>query len=149
MKRDARFLLREAQPSYLAYLREMLYEAVFWRASANKPSFEEGLAYPEVSKVLADWGARDRDVAVVATVDGKVGSTLGPGESRLGQIAERRADNQDYLFLQPGRVIRNAFPLGLAQEIERLQVPADDRTTVAVRTVQRHPIAAETVFPLQ
>jgi ribosomal protein S18 acetylase RimI-like enzyme len=47
----------------------MLYEAVFWRASANKPSFEEGLAYPDVSRSLADWGERDGDIAVVATVD--------------------------------------------------------------------------------
>ena len=47
----------------------MLYEAVFWRASTNKPSFEEGLAYPEVSRALADWGERDGDTAVVATID--------------------------------------------------------------------------------
>ena len=47
----------------------MLYEAVFWRPSANKPSFEEGLAYPEVSKALVDWGERDGDTAVIATVN--------------------------------------------------------------------------------
>jgi ribosomal protein S18 acetylase RimI-like enzyme len=47
----------------------MLDEAVFWRASANQPSPEQGLAYPEVSKVLADWGARAGDTAVVATID--------------------------------------------------------------------------------
>ena len=61
--------LREALPSDLPFLREMLYEAVFWRASLTKPSFEEGLAYPEVSKELADWGARERDTAVIATMD--------------------------------------------------------------------------------
>jgi ribosomal protein S18 acetylase RimI-like enzyme len=47
----------------------MLYEAVFWRAGANKPSFEEGLAYPDVSKSLADWGKRDGDKAVVASIN--------------------------------------------------------------------------------
>jgi ribosomal protein S18 acetylase RimI-like enzyme len=47
----------------------MLYEAVFWRASVNKPSFEEGFAYPEVRKSLADWGERDGDIAVVATAN--------------------------------------------------------------------------------
>ena len=62
-------LLRKAQHSDLPFLKEMLYEAVFWRASVNKPSFEEGLAYPEVSRALADWGNRDGDVAVVATID--------------------------------------------------------------------------------
>jgi hypothetical protein len=48
--------LRKLEPSDLPFLRQMLYEAVFWRESANRPSFEEGLAYPEVSKALADWG---------------------------------------------------------------------------------------------
>ena len=47
----------------------MLYEAVFWRASVNKPSFEEGLATPDVSKALADWGEKDGDTAVVAVVN--------------------------------------------------------------------------------
>lgn len=61
--------LRESQPSDRPFLKEMLYEAVFWRAGANKPSFEEGLAYPEVSKSLADWGQRDGDTAVVATMN--------------------------------------------------------------------------------
>jgi len=53
----------------MPFLREMLYEGVFWRASDNKPSFEEGLAYPDVSKALADWGERDGDTAVVATIN--------------------------------------------------------------------------------
>jgi ribosomal protein S18 acetylase RimI-like enzyme len=47
----------------------MLYEAVFWRASVHKPSFEEGLAYPDVSKSLADWGQREGDTAVVAIIN--------------------------------------------------------------------------------
>jgi GNAT superfamily N-acetyltransferase len=47
----------------------MLYEAVFWRDSVNKPSFEEGLAYPEVSKAIANWDERDGDIAVVALDD--------------------------------------------------------------------------------
>jgi len=63
------FLLRKSQHADDPFLREMLYEAVFWRASVNKPSFEEGLAYPEVSKALADWGERDGDTAVVATIN--------------------------------------------------------------------------------
>lgn len=53
----------------MPFLREMLYEGVFWRASDNKPSFEEGLAYPDVGKALADWGERDGDTAVVATIN--------------------------------------------------------------------------------
>ena len=63
------FVLRVSHHADIPFLREMLYEAVFWRASADKPSFEQGLAYPEVSKALADWGERDGDVAVVATLN--------------------------------------------------------------------------------
>lgn len=62
-------LLRKSQPAETPFLREMLYEAVFWRDGINKPSFEEGLAYPEVSKSLAGWGERDGDTAVVATLN--------------------------------------------------------------------------------
>ena len=61
--------LRASQPTDFPFLREMLHEAVFWRPTANKPSFAEGLAYPDVSKVLADWGEREGDTAVVATMN--------------------------------------------------------------------------------
>ncbi len=50
-------------------MKEMLYEAVFWRPNPNKPSFEEGLAVPEVRNALVDWGERDGDIAVIALVD--------------------------------------------------------------------------------
>lgn len=59
--------LRPSHPTDLPFLRKMLYEAVFWRTSANKPSFAEALALPDVSKALADWGERDGDTAVIAT----------------------------------------------------------------------------------
>ena len=61
--------LRESEPNDFPFLREMLYEAVFWRANPNKPSFEEGLSYPDVKKALAGLGERDGDAAVVATID--------------------------------------------------------------------------------
>jgi len=47
----------------------MLYEAVYWRAAANKPTFEEALALPVFSIALADWGERDGDTAVIATIN--------------------------------------------------------------------------------
>jgi ribosomal protein S18 acetylase RimI-like enzyme len=64
-------LLRKSQKSDIQFMRAMLYEAVFWRASDQKPSIREGLAYPEVSKVLTDWGKRTGDTAVVGTIDDK------------------------------------------------------------------------------
>jgi hypothetical protein len=61
-------LLRESSPSDIPFMREMLYEAVFRHARADKPSLEEGLAYPEVTISLADWGESTGDAAVIATV---------------------------------------------------------------------------------
>jgi len=62
-------LLRKAQLSDLPFMREMLYEAVFWRPNPNRPSFQEGIAEPGVSNALVDWGDRDGDVAVIALID--------------------------------------------------------------------------------
>jgi ribosomal protein S18 acetylase RimI-like enzyme len=62
-------LLRTSKPSDIPFLRELLYEAVYWRPGADRLPFEEGLAYPEVSKSLADWGERDGDTAIVAVVN--------------------------------------------------------------------------------
>lgn len=50
-------------------MREMLYEAVFWRPNPKKPALEEGLANPGVRNALVDWGQRDGDAAVVALLD--------------------------------------------------------------------------------
>jgi len=65
----ANVFLRESGRSDFSFLRKMLYEAVFWRPSADKPSFEEGLAYPDAAKVLENWGERDGDAAVIAAID--------------------------------------------------------------------------------
>lgn len=62
-------LLRASQHLDILFLRNMLYEAVFWRPSANKPTYEEGLSYPDVSNALADWGKREGDMAVIATIN--------------------------------------------------------------------------------
>jgi ribosomal protein S18 acetylase RimI-like enzyme len=67
--------LRESTLSDTAFLKEMLYEAVFWRAGDDGPSPEEALEYPEVAKSLADWGRRAGDTAVVATVDSSPAGT--------------------------------------------------------------------------
>ena len=61
-------LLRESQPSDFPFLREMLYEAIFWRAGVKKPSFEEGLAFPDSVREIAEWGERDGDTAVIAAL---------------------------------------------------------------------------------
>lgn len=50
-------------------MREMLYEAVYWRPNPDKPSLEEGLTNPGASNALVDWGEREGDATVVALVD--------------------------------------------------------------------------------
>ena len=62
-------VLRDANHSDIAFLRRMLYEAVFWRASVTKPSFEDAMGIPDVSKALSEWGKRDGDTAVVAMLN--------------------------------------------------------------------------------
>lgn len=61
--------LRESKPSDMQFMREMLYEAVFWRPNPKKPALEEGLANPIARNALVDWGKRDGDAAVVALLD--------------------------------------------------------------------------------
>ena len=61
--------LRALETSDMPFLREMLYEAVYWRAIANatNPPFEEGLT--AVSTDVVNLGEREGDAAVVAVVD--------------------------------------------------------------------------------
>lgn len=53
------------------FLREMLFEAVFWSRIDDRPSLEEGLSYDYTKHVLLDFGSRDGDIAVVAESGGK------------------------------------------------------------------------------
>ena len=51
-------LLRVATRDDMPLLREMLYEAVYWRSIPrnDNPPFDEGLAAPGVRNALDDWG---------------------------------------------------------------------------------------------
>lgn len=54
------------------FLREILFEAVFWsRNDADRPSLEEGLSYDYTKHVLVDFGRRKGDIAVIAESNGK------------------------------------------------------------------------------
>jgi len=63
--------LRKARRSDIPLLREMVYEGMFWRPSADRPTLEAALALPEVKQELAGWGTRDGDMAVVAVADSR------------------------------------------------------------------------------
>jgi len=56
----------------MSFLREMLFEAVYWRSivRSDEPSLAHGLAASGVSHALSGWGERDGDVAVIASING-------------------------------------------------------------------------------
>ena len=79
-------VIRRTRPDDAEFLREMLFEAAYWRPTKARPSLEEGLARPDLVKVLAGWG-RLGDLAMVATD--------GAGE-RIGAAWMRRWTEQDH-----------------------------------------------------
>jgi ribosomal protein S18 acetylase RimI-like enzyme len=59
------FVIRPSSSADMAFLREMLYEAAYWRPDGPRPSLAEGLARPDLAHLLAGWG-REGDLALVA-----------------------------------------------------------------------------------
>ena len=76
----------------LDFLRKMLFEAVYWRGDADRPGLEEGLAPPELAKLLAGWGHRDGDVGKIA-VSGR-GQPIGAAWYRFWN-----ANNHSYGYI--------------------------------------------------
>ena len=76
----------------LSFLREMLFEAAYWRPEQAKPALEVGLARPDLVNLLADWG-REGDTALIAVMenDEPVGATWyrfwGPEQHSYGYVA--------------------------------------------------------------
>ena len=62
--------LRPGTPEDLLFLREMLFEAAYWRPKQKRPSLETGLARPDLAYLLLDWG-REGDTAVITILDGQ------------------------------------------------------------------------------
>jgi ribosomal protein S18 acetylase RimI-like enzyme len=58
--------IRRTTPQDLPFLREMLFEAFFWRQADLRPPFDEFAKEPVFAKLLADWG-RPGDTALVAS----------------------------------------------------------------------------------
>lgn len=56
---------RSADRSDLPLLRQMLFEAAYWRSDQPRPSLTEGLSRPDLQKLLANWG-RPGDTGVIA-----------------------------------------------------------------------------------
>jgi hypothetical protein len=52
MDSDLNIEIRSAVAGDLPFMRQMLYEAVFWRKGPTTPTIEEGLELPEVASIL-------------------------------------------------------------------------------------------------
>lgn len=73
--------VRPGMPADLPFLRDMLYEAVFWNPDDPLPPLDEGLAPQELAKLLREFGSRPGDAALVA--EGPDGRPLGAAWFRL------------------------------------------------------------------
>ncbi|MDK2865931.1 MAG: hypothetical protein PWP51_751 [Clostridiales bacterium] len=63
---------RPYTPNDYQFLREMLFEAVFWsRTDANRPALEEGLSYDYTKHILERFGTQKGDLAVIAEYNGQ------------------------------------------------------------------------------
>ena len=81
-------VIRRTRPEDAGFLREMLFEATYWRAAAVRPTIDEALARPELAKVFEGWG-RSGDLAMVAT-DGQ-GARIGAAWMRLWTASDHLA----------------------------------------------------------
>ncbi len=73
---DKKVEIRTGEVCDLPFLREMLFEAMYWRTDQERPALEEALQRPDAVHHLVDWGLREGDTAVIAvTASGeKVGA---------------------------------------------------------------------------
>ena len=75
--------IRLADPGDVPFLREMLFEAAFWRAGSPRPSLEEGIARPDLARLMEAWG-RPGDAAVIA--ESGAGARVGGAWSMIGEV---------------------------------------------------------------
>jgi ribosomal protein S18 acetylase RimI-like enzyme len=84
-------VIRRTRGDDAEFLREMLFEAAYWRPGKPRPSLEEGLARPDLQQMFDGWG-REGDLAMVAT-DGH-GDRIGAAWLRLWTV-----DNHSHGFV--------------------------------------------------
>jgi len=99
-------VIRRARPDDAEFLREMLFEAVYWRVAMPRPAIDEALARPELAKVLAGWG-RPGDLAMVAT-DGR-GERIGAAWLRLWTLSDHLPGYVDEQSPELGIGVRKEF----------------------------------------
>jgi ribosomal protein S18 acetylase RimI-like enzyme len=85
------FSITPLEDADLAFVREMLHEAAFWRtAAADRPPIDVALSDPDLARYVRAWGRRG-DGGLIARVEGR----------RVGAVWARRfhADDHGYGFV--------------------------------------------------
>jgi ribosomal protein S18 acetylase RimI-like enzyme len=99
-------VIRRSRPEDAGFLREMLFEAAYWRVATPRPTMDEALARPELAKVLEGWG-RSGDLAMIAT-DGH-GERIGAAWMRLWTRVDHLAGFLDERTPELGIGVRKDF----------------------------------------
>jgi len=105
--------IRIGSSADLPFLREMLFEAAFWRPGAERPALAEGLESPELAKLLAGWG-RPGDTAMIAESS---------GHERLGAAWYRFWSDEDHSHGYVGPAVPE-LAIGVRAEARRRGVGA-------------------------
>jgi ribosomal protein S18 acetylase RimI-like enzyme len=79
------FSIASLEAEDLAFIREMLYEAAFWRNAADRPPLGAALRDPDLALYVRDWG-RAGDDGLIAFV----------GQRRAGAVWVRRFGDDDH-----------------------------------------------------
>lgn len=87
------YAIRLGEHRDLPFLREMLFEAAFWRTGDPRPALDEALTRPDLAKLIEAWG-RPGDTLVVAETPAGVG--IGAGWFRFWS-----AESHSYGFVTP------------------------------------------------
>lgn len=76
------FSVTPLEAADLPFVREMLHEAAFWRATVDRPPLDAALSAPELAVYVQDWGRRGDD-GLIARV----------GSRPVGAVWVRRFDD--------------------------------------------------------
>jgi ribosomal protein S18 acetylase RimI-like enzyme len=99
-------VIRVARHDDAEFLREMLFEAAYWRKNRPRPTLEEGLARPDLVHLFTGWG-RAGDLAMVAT--NGLGERIGAVWMRLWTEAEHAHAFVDAETPELGLGVRREF----------------------------------------
>jgi ribosomal protein S18 acetylase RimI-like enzyme len=120
----------------LPFLKEMLFEAAYWRPNQARPSLEAGLARPDLAYLLADWG-REGDTAVIAFTDNKqqIGAAWyrfwGPEQHSYGYVSPEIPElaiavRAEYRGMGIGhRLLDEIFKMAVSQGVEKISLSVE------------------------